>query len=142
MDTVKQLTPFLAVAGQMQPQDMATIAKTGFLTVINNRPDGESDEQPSSAQIAQAAHAAGLHYHYLPIVAGQISDQNATDFAQLLTEVKGPVLAFCRTGTRSTSVWALTEAHHLDPVAILAAAKGAGYDLTSLEPRLQERWLA
>lgn len=140
MEAIKQLTPFLSVMGQVQPQDMAAIAASGFLTVINNRPDDESADQPSSAQVAEAAQAAGLQYHYMPVLAGQLSEQNVADFAQLLAEVKGPVLAFCRTGTRSTSVWALSEAHHLDTAAILAAAKTAGYDLTNLVPRLQERW--
>lgn len=140
MEAIKQLTPFLSVMGQVQPQDMAAIAASGFLTVINNRPDDESADQPSSTQVAEAAQAAGLQYHYMPVLAGQLSEQNVADFAQLLAEVKGPVLAFCRTGTRSTSVWALSEAHHLDTAAILAAAKSAGYDLTNLVPRLQERW--
>ena len=112
MEAIKQLTPFLSVIGQVQPADMASVASSGFLTVINNRPDNEGEGQPSNADIAAAAQALGLQYHYLPVIAGQISDQNVSDFVQLLAQVKGPVLAFCRTGTRSTSLWALSEAHH------------------------------
>lgn len=140
MEAIKQLTPFLSVIGQVQPADMASVASSGFLTVINNRPDNEGEGQPSNADIAAAAQALGLQYHYLPVIAGQISDQNVSDFVQLLAQVKGPVLAFCRTGTRSTSLWALSEAHHLDSSAILATAKTVGYDLTGLVPRLQQRW--
>lgn len=140
MEAVKQLTPFLSVIGQIQPTDMAAVAASGFLTVINNRPDGEGEDQPTSAEMAAAARASGLQYHYLPVIAGQISDDNVSDFAQLLTQVKGPVLAFCRTGTRSSSLWALSEAHRLDSTAILATAKTVGYDLTGLVPRLQQRW--
>ena len=139
MEAVKKLTPFLSVIGQIQPADMADVASSGFLTVINNRPDEEGEGQPSSAQLAAAAHASGLEYHHLPVVAGQIQDENISDFAQLLAQVKGPVLAFCRTGTRSSSLWALSEAHHLAPNAIIEAAQVAGYDLSGLLPRLQQR---
>ena len=109
MEASKQLTPFLSVIGQIQPTDMASVAASGFLTVINNRPDGEGEGQPSSAEMAAAAQASGLQYHYLPVIAGQIIDANVSDFAQLLSQVKGPVLAFCRTGTRSSSLWSLSE---------------------------------
>ncbi len=139
MEAVKKLTPFLSVIGQIQPADMASVASSGFLTVINNRPDEEGEGQPSSAQMAAAAHASGLAYHHLPVVAGQITDEHIADFAQLLAQVKGPVLAFCRTGTRSSSLWALSEAHRLAPAAIIEAAQGAGYDLSGLLPRLQQR---
>ncbi len=140
MEATKQLTPFLSVIGQIQPKDMTSVAAAGFLTVINNRPDQEGEDQPSSVEMAEAAQAAGLQYYYLPVIAGQISDQNVADFAQLLAQVKGPVLAFCRTGTRSSSLWALSEAHRLDSQRILDTAKAAGYDLAGLLPRLQQRW--
>ena len=123
MEATKQLTPFLSVIGQIQPKDMTSVAAAGFLTVINNRPDQEGEDQPSSVEMAEAAQAAGLQYYYLPVIAGQISDQNVADFAQLLAQVKGPVLAFCRTGTRSSSLWALSEAHRLDSQRILDTAK-------------------
>jgi|SRR5690554_3863418 len=140
MESIKYITPFISVTGQIQPEDMASIAAAGFVTVINNRPDAEAEEQPSSVQMAEAAGIAGLQYHYLPIISGQLTDENVSDFAQLLTGVKGPVLAFCRSGTRSCSLWALSEAHRLTPLAVLVAAKNAGYDLSGLLPRLEQRW--
>ena len=140
MEAVKQLTPSLSVIGQIQPTDMASVAASGFLTVINNRPDGEGEGQPNNAEMAAAAQASGLQYHYLPVISGQVSDENVSDFTQLLAQVKGPVLAFCRTGTRSSTLWALSEAHRLDSRAILATAKTVGYDLAGLMPRLQQRW--
>lgn len=140
MEAIKQLTPFLSVIGQIQPTDMATVAATGFQTVINNRPDNEVEGQPNNAEMAAAAQALGLQYYYLPVIAGEVSEQNVTDFAELLTQIKGPVLAFCRTGTRCSSLWALSEAHHLEPQRVLDTAKIAGYDLTGLLPRLQQRW--
>lgn len=140
MEAVKQLTPFLSVIGQIQPTDMPYIASLGFVTVINNRPDAEGEDQPSTAEMAAAAQAAGLQYHYLPIVSGQITDQNVSDFSELISQVKGPVLVFCRSGTRSCCLWALSEAHHLHSTAILATAKNVGYDVTGLLPRIEQRW--
>lgn len=140
MDTLKHLSPFIAVAAQLQPADMGTLAAAGFRCVINNRPDAEGENQPSSAEMQAAALASGLQYHYLPVLSGQISDENIAAFTALLNQVRGPVLAFCRTGTRSTSLWALSEAHHLDPLALLNTARSNGYDLSGLAPRLEQRW--
>jgi len=140
MDTLKHLSPFIAVAAQLQPADMGALAAAGFRSVINNRPDNEGEGQPSSADMQAAAQASGLEYHYLPVISGQISDENVSAFAELLNQVRGPVLAFCRTGTRSTSLWALSEAHHLDPLALLETARSCGYDLSGLAPRLEQRW--
>lgn len=140
MEAVKQLTPFISVIGQLQPTDMPLVAAQGFVTVINNRPDGEGEGQPSNAEVAAAAQAAGLQYHYLPIVSGQITDENVRQFSELMAQVRGPVLVFCRTGTRSCCVWALSEAHRLHSVALFNAAQQAGYDLTNLLPRIEQRW--
>ncbi|WAJ39549.1 TIGR01244 family sulfur transferase [Pseudomonas sp. GOM7] len=140
MDSLKRLTPFIAVAAQLQPADMGTLAAAGFRSVINNRPDGEGEGQPSSEEMAAAAQASGLEYYYLPVVSGQISDADVDAFSNLLDQARGPLLAFCRTGTRSTSLWALSEAHHLDPVVLLSTAHEQGYDLVGLLPRLEQRW--
>ena len=140
MDSLKRLTPFIAVAAQLQPADMGTLAAAGFRSVINNRPDGEGEGQPLSSALETAARASGLDYHYLPVIPGQISDDQISAFTVLLGEVRGPVLAFCRTGTRSTSLWALSEARHLDPQVLLETAKAAGYDLSGLSERLQQQW--
>lgn len=138
MDSLKRLSPFIAVAAQLQPADMGTLAAAGYRTVINNRPDSEEEGQPTSAEMHAAARASGLEYHHLPVTSGQITDTDVAGFTELLNQVRGPVLAFCRTGTRSISLWALSEAHHIDPLALLAAARGQGYDLTGLAPRLEQ----
>lgn len=141
MEPIKRLTPFISVSGQLEPADMGTLAASGFRCVINNRPDGEGgDSQPSSADMEAAARASGLDYHYLPVVAGQITDDDVAAFRALLAQVKGPVLAFCRTGTRSTNLWALAEAHHLDPDALIAIAGDAGYNLAGIRPCLDQLW--
>lgn len=137
---IAKLTPFLSVSPQIAETDFGALAAQGFRAVINNRPDGEAEDQPASAQLAAAARRVGLAYRHVPVVSGSITDDDVAAFAQALDEVKAPVLAFCRTGTRSTMLWALAEARHLDPEAILATAAEAGYDLGALRPRLDGRW--
>jgi sulfide:quinone oxidoreductase len=137
---IAKLTPFLAVSPQIAEADLGALAAQGFRAVINNRPDGEAEDQPGSAALSAAAGRVGLEYRHVPVVSGKITDDDVAAFAQALDEVKGPVLAFCRTGTRSTTLWALAEARHLDPEAILATAAEAGYDLAALRPRLDVRW--
>ena len=101
-------TDKFGTAPQISPPDLAEIATMGYKTVINNRPDGEGGaEQPSSAEIEAAARAAGLNYEYLPVISGQITEQQARKFAELLAIRPGPVLAFCRSGARSTQLWSL-----------------------------------
>lgn len=134
-----RLTPFLSVSSQIGEADLGALAAQGFRAVINNRPDGEAENQPSSAALAAAAERVGLAYRHVPVVSGSITDADVTTFRQALDEVAGPALAFCRSGTRSTALWALAEADHLDPDVILRIAADAGYDLAALRPRLDER---
>jgi uncharacterized protein (TIGR01244 family) len=95
-----------ATAPQIDPKDMAAIAAQGFSTVVNNRPDGEGGpDQPSSEAMAQAAQAAGLDYHYVPVISGQITPEQVASFAAIVAASRGPVLAFCRSGARSTTIW-------------------------------------
>ena len=103
--SISQHTEQFATAPQISPQDMAAIAAHGFHTVINNRPDGEGGpDQPTSQAMAQAAQAAGLAYHYLPVISGQITPAQVSEFATLVKAAPGPVLAFCRSGARSTNL--------------------------------------
>lgn len=101
-------SPSFATAPQIAPEDMASIAAQGFTTVINNRPDGEGGaEQPTSSTMSAAATAAGLAYHYLPVISGQITPEQSQQFAALMKAATGPVLAFCRSGARSTNIWSM-----------------------------------
>jgi sulfide:quinone oxidoreductase len=137
---LKQVTPFLSVSSQLQAADLAELAARGFKSVVNNRPDGEADDQITSQVLSKAAADAGLEYRALPVVPGKISDDDVGEFARLLESLSGPVLAFCRTGTRSITLWALNEARHLELDVIVATAGKLGYDLENLRPRLQERY--
>lgn len=133
---IARLTPSLSVSPQIAESDLGTLAAQGFRAVINNRPDGEAENQPASAVLAEAARRAGLAYRHVPVASGRITDDDVAVFRQALDELRGPVLAFCRTGTRSTTLWALAAARHVEPLAILATAAAAGYDLSALKPRL------
>ena len=94
--------------GQIRPEDVCEVARMGYKSIINNRPDGEGGaEQPTSVEIERAAQAAGLQYAYLPVISGQITADQAQQMAKLLETMPGPVLAFCRSGARSTNLYLL-----------------------------------
>ncbi|MFT4519134.1 MAG: hypothetical protein ACI9JM_001525 [Halioglobus sp.] len=102
---IVQLTDSIGVAAQIAPADVAEIAAQGYKVIINNRPDGEEENQPSGAQIEAAANAAGLEYHYMPVTAGSFPGSDFDAMADFLDDTARPVLAFCRTGTRCTNLW-------------------------------------
>ncbi len=98
----------ISVAPQLNPEAMAAVAAAGFKSVVNNRPDFEhGPDQPSSAQMQAAATAAGLQYRFLPVSGGYQSPEEVAAFAQLLQELPKPLLAFCRSGARSTNLYVL-----------------------------------
>jgi uncharacterized protein (TIGR01244 family) len=126
----RALSEAVLVAGQIQPADVAEAAALGVAVIVNNRPDGEEPGQPANAAIGAAARAAGLIYHHIPVAGGIGADQVAAMAAAL---GEGKTLAFCRSGTRSTYLWALAaHSRGTDGGAILAAAEAAGYDLGPL----------
>lgn len=93
----------ICVAPQLEPEAMAEAAKAGFKSIINNRPDFEhGPDQPTSAAVEAAAKAAGLEYRFLPVDGGYQSPEQIAAFAQLMRDLPRPVLAFCRSGARST----------------------------------------
>lgn len=126
----RTVTPDFSVAPQLAPEDLARAAAAGFKTVINNRPDGEAPGQMTNAEAAALAQAAGLEYRALPMTSPTQPVVAAT--AALLEEVPGPVLAYCRSGTRSVTAWALAQAlaGKRQPDEIIALAEKAGYDLS------------
>ena len=103
--TITPLEPNLSVSPQLQLEDLAKLRAEGFCCIINNRPDGEAPGQPSSEQLAAEAARLQLDYHYIPVVPGVVNDADALAFAKALAGAHGPVLAFCRTGARSTGLW-------------------------------------
>jgi uncharacterized protein (TIGR01244 family) len=124
----------LVAPRQIFPADIAALAAAGIRLVVNNRPDGEEPGQPTSAAIEAAARAAGLDYRHIPI-AGGFPPERVEAMAHALEQ--GPVLAFCRSGTRSTWLWALARSSRgADPRALIRRAAEAGYDLSPLLPYL------
>jgi sulfide:quinone oxidoreductase len=138
MIEAKTLAGGVAVAAQIHPEDLEALAAT-FRTIINNRPDGEEAGQPSSAEIEAEARRVGLQYAFIPITPGQLNEQAIIGFSEVLADAPTPILAFCRTGTRSTNLWALSQTSLRDPEEVLKIAAGAGYDLGELRLRLEEK---
>jgi uncharacterized protein (TIGR01244 family) len=104
---VRAVAPDVCVAPQLTPEAMAEAARAGFRSVINNRPDFEhGPDQPTNASIEAAARAAGLEYRFLPVNGMFQTPEQIEAFARLLDELPHPVLAFCRSGNRSTSLYA------------------------------------
>lgn len=132
-----RLTETVAVAGQIAPGDVAAAAAAGFTTIVNNRPDGEAFDQPTDAAMRAAAAAAGVGYHAIPVDHHGLTREQVTAMAALLDAATGPLLAFCRSGTRSANLWALAEASRGgDADAIIAACARGRYDVSGLRPAL------
>ncbi|PRY76311.1 sulfide:quinone oxidoreductase [Yoonia maritima] len=126
----------VSASPQIMPDDMQVIKDAGFKAIICNRPDGEGADQPTFQEIANAAKEFGLEAVYQPIVAGKVSDDDAVAFGNALDTLPGPVLAYCRTGTRSATLWSLSQASALSVADILAATKAAGYDMGGVVRRI------
>lgn len=127
----------IAVFGQIEPDDVAAAKAQGFTTLINNRPDDEQPGQTPGAEIAAAAQAAGLRYVAIPITHAGVTADQVAQMADALQAAPGPVLAFCRSGTRSTFAWALAR-HRLgdEGETLIAKAAAAGYDLSPIRSTL------
>ena len=133
---IKNLTPNLGVSAQILASDLPALADAGFKSLICNRPDGEGPDQPSFAEIAQAAGRLGLQASYLPAETGKVRDEDGRAFGALLHTLPGPVLAYCRTGMRSTTMWALSQAGATPLPQILEASRKAGFDMQPLVQRI------
>ena len=134
---MKRLDDKVLVAGQIRPEDVANLAAEGVAMIVNNRPDGEETGQPASAEIEAAARAAGVEFRHIPVAMG-LSAGQVQAMAEALETVEGKTLAFCRSGTRSTYLWALARAQAGDDAdAICGKAAAAGYDLTPILTHLR-----
>ena len=105
--TITPLTPDFSVSPQLRPEDLPLAKEAGYRAIVNNRPDGEEPGQPTSDAMRSAAERLGLRYAYLPIPPGQFSAGQARALTRAIAEAGGPVLAFCRSGARSTKLWEL-----------------------------------
>lgn len=129
----RKLDDSISVDGQIGPDQIADAKAQGFVAIINNRPDDEQPGQPAGAEIAAAAQAAGLAYTAIPIDHSGFRPDQVAAMAAALDAAGGPVLAFCRSGTRSTWAWALARAQAGGDVeTLIAKAAAQGYDLAGL----------
>ena len=134
---IRHINESISVAPQIGVEQVADIAAAGFKTIVNNRPDDEDAGQPSGDAIRAAAEAAGLKYVAIPVTHAGFSHPQIDAMTQALVDADGPVLAYCRSGTRSCNLWALAAAKAgRNPNLLLAQAEDAGYDLRGIRPML------
>lgn len=133
MSDFRRVTDDFSTAPQISLADVAEAARQGFRTLISNRPDGEEPGQPSAAEFAAAAEAAGLAFHHIPVRGGPTPEQ-VEQTQTVLQEAETPVLAFCRSGTRSIVTWSLCQAMSgaRERGELVSLGRQAGYDLSGV----------
>jgi len=136
---IRPLTALYAVAPQIAPADLPAIRAAGFTTVIDNRPDAEIPAGWQAAAMRAAAEAAGLSFVENPVIGGMLTEANVEAQARAIAEARGPVLAYCASGNRSSIVWALAMAGTRSADDLIALAARHGYSLEWLRPALTAR---
>ena len=133
MAQLLSMAPGLSVAGGLDRADIEALAAAGVRTIINNRPDAEDAGQLSAAEARSIAEARGIAYHHIPITAATLSGADVEAFATALRDAPAPVVAHCRSGTRSALLWALTRMHEgADALSLIAEAARHGIDIAGL----------
>jgi uncharacterized protein (TIGR01244 family) len=137
MSDFRRLTENMLVSPQLALEDVAAAAALGVAMIINNRPDGEDPSAPQGDEIAAAAAAAGLNYVAIPVGHAGFSQPQVDAMIAAQEQAEGPILAYCRSGTRSTLLWALAAAKQGEnPETIARTAAAAGYDVSPVRPML------
>lgn len=137
MSPFRTITPNFSASPQISVADVAQAAQNGFVSIICNRPDHEDGGQIEAATIAKACAEHGLSFTHIPI-SGGIPEEAIPKMREALAASSGPVLAYCRSGTRSTNLWALAEASAgAVPEELVEAGGRGGYDLRGLLPLLR-----
>jgi uncharacterized protein (TIGR01244 family) len=127
------LAPGFSVTGRLDRADIEALADAGVRTIINNRPDGEDPGQLPAGEARKLAEAKGIAYHHIPITAASLSRGDVDAFAATLRAAAGPIVAHCRSGTRSTLLWALMRLRDgADPLGLVAEAVRHGIDIAGL----------
>jgi sulfide:quinone oxidoreductase len=131
------VTQELSVSPQILVEDIEAIKAAGFKSIVCNRPNGEGADQPTFSEIEAKATSVGILCVYQPVVSGKVTMEDAVKFEENLQKLEGPVFAYCRTGTRSISLWAMTAVKTLSFEEVLCVSQKAGYDLSGMVLRLQ-----
>jgi len=138
MSDFRRITDTFTASPQISLADVEEAQRQGFVLIVNNRPEGEADDQVPGEQIAAAAAAAGLGYVTIPVTHAGFSEDQVRAMAEALTQADGPVLAYCRSGTRSTLLWSLAQASlGRDPDTLADQAAHGGYDLAPIRGLLE-----
>ena len=135
--TPKQITPSFSAATQMDAAAIAQASAAGFKTVVCARPDDEEADQPKAMEIAQLASALDMRFIHIPVTLGSITEADVKRMHETLDAGDGPVLGYCRSGTRAATLWALAEAGLRPPADIIALAAAAGFDVAPQRARLE-----
>ena len=133
---IRRVDDGFAVAPQIAPEDMQALADAGFTDVMCNRPDGEEPGQPPLSDLRAAADAAGLKFHHVPVSGGQFPSDAIADFRDIRQQAEGPLLAYCRSGTRSITLDTLANPQGLSADERIARAEASGYALSGRRPHL------
>ena len=137
MSEFRKLSDDFYASPQITPQEVSEAAAMGIALVINNRPDGEALDQPAGADIEAATRAAGMDYLAIPIGSAGFSEPQVEKLQEALAASQGPVLGYCRSGTRSTLLWSLAQARGGgSPDSIAEVAAEAGYDVAPVRPAM------
>lgn len=131
------LSPDHAVAPQISPQDIADLKAAGFVRIICNRPDMENPPALRMDVMRAAAEAEGVEYRENPVIGGGMTFENVSTQGDCLETADGKTLAYCASGTRSAILWALSQAGKLPTDEILAATRGAGYELEGMRGQIE-----
>jgi len=136
----KHLVERIDVSTQLELSAVSAVRRR-YAKIIDLRPDGEVQGQPSSADMAGAARRQGLHFSYVPVPHGEIPEAAVTQLREALAHERGPVLLYCRSGKRAARTWALAEAGRpggLQADEIIAAVRAAGQEADDLRPRIEK----
>lgn len=133
---IRRIDSELSVSAQIGADDIRAIAEAGYRAIVCNRPDGEAADQPLYRELEQRALEQGLQVRYLPAESGKVTDEQGAAFGRLMAELPKPALAFCRTGMRSVTMWALSQAGRQPLARIVESAAAAGFDLKGLTRRI------
>ncbi|MEI4261781.1 TIGR01244 family sulfur transferase [Roseovarius sp. D0-M9] len=136
---LRRISDDFSVSPQIAPGDVPAIKEAGFRAIMCNRPDGEDPGQPDVAAIEAAARAEGLEFRTVPIVSGSLSERDVEDFKAALADLPQPILAYCRSGTRCTTVWSIVQVGQMPDAEIVSAAANAGYDVRGIVAQMSGR---
>jgi sulfide:quinone oxidoreductase len=128
-----ELAPGLSATGKLDRADIEALAAAGVRTIINNRPDDEDPGQLPAADARKLAEAHGIAYHHIPVTAATLARADVDAFADVLKAAAQPVVAHCRSGTRTTLLWSLVKMREgADPLTLINNAAKNGIDIAGL----------